>query len=94
MAQSAQEHKRDLTPWAAYVCSWTIVKRNACIAVLVGCVLSLINQYDAFADHAFTPKLAMRVGLNFAIPFSVSTISALVNRRSKETNGKTSVGMF
>ena len=94
MAQPAQEHKHDLATWTAYACSWTIVKRNACIAVLVGCVLSLINLYDAFAAHAFTSKLAMRVGLNFAIPFSVSTVSAVVNRRSKETKGKTSVGMF
>jgi hypothetical protein len=85
MAPSAQAYNRAVTTWVAYACSWSVVKRNAYIAVLVGCVLSLINQYDAFAAHGFTPKLAVRVGLNFAIPFSVATISALVNRRTQES---------
>jgi hypothetical protein len=32
----------------------------------------------------FTSKLALQLILNFMIPFTVSTVSALVNRRCQE----------
>ena len=67
--------------WIPYAFSRGVLRRNMLIAVFVGCALSISNQYDAFLSRQFTPKLAVKVLMNFIIPFAVSTVSAVLNRR-------------
>jgi Mg/Co/Ni transporter MgtE len=61
-----------------------VVKRSLLIALVVGCILSFANQYDAFARHEFTTRLGVKVFLNFIVPFTVATLSAIFNRRAGE----------
>lgn len=45
------------------------------IAVVVGSILSLINQYDALTAWDFTNKDVLRIFLNYLVPFCVASIS-------------------
>jgi hypothetical protein len=65
-----------------YSFSWRVMRRNLLIAGIVGCVLSVANQYDVIVRAPLTPSLGLKVLFNFLIPFLVSSISAAVNRRS------------
>jgi putative flippase GtrA len=84
MLSSPQIQQNTARGWVAYAFSGSLVKRNSLIALFVGCILSVINQYDALDRHVFTSKLALQLILNFMIPFTVLTVSALVNRGCQE----------
>ncbi len=45
------------------------------IAIVVGSILSIINQYDAIAAWEFSNKDLVRVFLNYLVPFCVASIS-------------------
>ena len=45
------------------------------IAIVVGSILSLINQYDALVAWDFTNKDVLRIFLNYLVPFCVASIS-------------------
>lgn len=68
--------------WPPYAFSAAVLRRNILIAFVVGTALSIFNQYEAFLTRQLTPRLAAKVLFNFVIPFMVSTVSAVVNRRS------------
>jgi hypothetical protein len=70
--------------WTPYAFSRPVLKRNLLIALFVGCALSLSNQYDALFSRQFTSRLAVKVFMNFIIPFAVSTVSAVLNRKVEE----------
>ena len=51
------------------------------VAAVVGTILFLINQADVVLSGNLTPVVALKVGLTYLVPFSVSTYSALqINR--------------
>lgn len=58
-----------------------VLRTNALIAVLVGVVLSAANQFELIRAGALTGRLLAKLGTNFAVPFIVSTLSAVLNRR-------------
>lgn len=66
-----------------YVLSPNVVRRNLLIAAIVGCALSVANQYEVIARAQFTSSLGVKVFFNFLIPFIVSSISAAVNRTKR-----------
>lgn len=47
------------------------------VAVIVGCVLSLINQGGRLISAPLEPDTILRVAANFAIPYVVSSIGYL-----------------
>ena len=47
------------------------------VALLVGTALFVINQLDVVAGGGLTGLVAAKVALTFAVPYSVSTYSAL-----------------
>jgi hypothetical protein len=55
------------------------LRRSILIASVVCVWLTLFNQYDRILAGAFDFVLAARIGLNFATPFSVSTVTAVLN---------------
>lgn len=69
------------TSWMPYAFSRPVLKRNLLITLFVGCALSLSNQYDVLLSRQFTSRLAVKVLMNFIIPFTVSTVSAVLNRK-------------
>ena len=66
----------------SYVLSPSVAKRSLAIAAVVGCLLSVTNQTDVFLRDGLTPRLALKILMNFFIPFAVSSVSALLNRNS------------
>ena len=56
-------------------------RRALPVALVVGVVLFAINQLDVVLSGGLTPVVLGKIGLTFAVPYSVSTYSALqVNR--------------
>jgi hypothetical protein len=80
MFPQSQARQPAAMSWLPYAFSRPVLRRNMLIALFVGCALSLSNQYDAFLSRQFTSKLAVKVLMNFIIPFAVSTVSAVLNR--------------
>lgn len=51
------------------------------VALLVGVILFAINQLDVVLRGQLTPLVVAKIILTFAVPYSVSTYSALqINR--------------
>lgn len=65
-----------------YAFSRRVITRNCCIALVVGCVLTTVNQFDVLFSEPFTLLLGMKIFANFLIPFVVSSTSAVVNHVS------------
>lgn len=62
--------------------SYGDVRRRAVrVALLVGVILFAINQLDVVLRGEVTPLVVAKIILTFAVPYSVSTYSALqINR--------------
>lgn len=78
--ETPSDRSKQLSSGILYVLSPGVVRRNLLIAAIVGCVLSVANQYDVIARGQFTSSLWLKMFLNFLIPFIVSSISAAVKR--------------
>ena len=63
-----------------YIFAGNVLRRNCLLALVVGCVLTATNQLDVLLGQPFTARLALKIVLNFVIPFVVSSTSAAVNR--------------
>jgi hypothetical protein len=58
-----------------------VVKRALRVALVVGTVLFVINQADIVLRGDLSTGVALKIGLTYLVPFSVSTYSALqINR--------------
>ena len=66
-----------------------VFRRALRVAALVGTALFLINQADVVLSGDLTPLVAGKIALTYAVPFSVSTYSALAANRlpTKEQAG-------
>jgi hypothetical protein len=56
------------------------LRRTVRIAVLVGCVLTAINESDVLAEGNATALTGVKIGLNFVVPFIVSNLGVLAGR--------------
>ena len=65
-----------------YVLSAPVVWRNLLIALIVGTLLSAVNQLDVLLREPMTPRLGLKLAFNFAVPFTVSSVSAALNRKT------------
>lgn len=61
------------------------LRRTALIALVVGCVLSAINQADVLVSGAATGRTAVKIALNFVVPFLVSNLGVLTATRTART---------
>jgi hypothetical protein len=52
------------------------------IAVVVGALLSVANQWDVLLRDPIGVGIGIKLFLNFLIPFTVASVSALLNRNS------------
>jgi hypothetical protein len=58
-----------------------VVRRAVRVALVVGTLLFIINQADIVLRGDLSSGVALKIGLTFLVPFSVSTYSALqINR--------------
>ena len=69
-----------LTPipaWLRVAADPTIVRRALATSAIVGTVLTLINQGDNILNAQLGSGDALRIGLTFAIPYAVATVSSV-----------------
>ena len=60
----------------------TLVRRCMLISLIVGTLLTLINHAGTLIDGNVSASLAWKVPLNYAVPYTVATVSALLNARA------------
>ncbi len=63
----------------------SVVRRAITVALIVGPILTLINQYDVIADRAFDLQFFLKLGLTFLVPYSVSTYSSVMATLAQAT---------
>ena len=62
-----------------------IVRRGAKVALVVGTVLTAINQGDVVASGEMTLGITLKILMTFCVPYCVSTyasVTALVQQRN------------
>jgi hypothetical protein len=57
------------------------LRRTVTIALVVGVVLTLINQLDVFVRGEATTATYLKSVLNFCVPFVVSNLGLLAGRK-------------
>jgi hypothetical protein len=57
--------------------------------MIVGPILTLINQYDAIASGSFGAKFFFKMGLTFLVPYSVSSYSSVMALRAAQRSHST-----
>ena len=58
------------------------LRKTVRIALVVGCVLTLINQGDVIARGDATSLTVVKICLNFVVPFVVSNLGVLAGDRT------------
>src|SRR5262245_32348550 len=54
-----------------------MLRRSGLIAIVVGTILTAINQGDVLLAGQWSPALAWKLPLTYAVPFIVATMGAL-----------------
>lgn len=69
-----------MTPnWRRFLRYWFLgetVRRALGVAMIVAPVLVVINHAEALASLTFTPRLLVKTGLTFLVPYAVSSYSS------------------
>lgn len=60
------------------------LRKTVRIAIIVGCVLTLINQLDVFLGGKATALTIVKTCLNFCVPFIVSNLGLLAGKRAEQ----------
>jgi hypothetical protein len=58
------------------------LRRTLAIAVVVGCVLTLINQGDVIFAGDATRRTVLKIVMNFVVPFVVSNLGVISGTRA------------
>jgi hypothetical protein len=61
------------------------LRRTLTIAAVVGCILSIINEGDVILHGHATGSTAVKIGLNFVVPFIVSNLGVLAGTTTART---------
>lgn len=62
-----------------------VLWRCSIIAVAVGTLLTLVNQFDVLAGGSIEPPLIAKVVANYLIPFAVSNLGAMSGSDAEAT---------
>lgn len=60
-----------------------VLRRNLLIALVVGSVLSTVNQMAFLLGGPITPGVLLKIAFNYLVPFTVASVSASLNRRER-----------
>ena len=61
------------------------LRRTLTIALVVGCILSIINEGDLILHGETSGGTAVKIGLNFVVPLVVSNLGVLAGTRTAQT---------
>ena len=74
--------ERPIAVAVRYCCRPHHLRRTLTIAVVVGVILTAINQLDVILGGEATAVTAVKAGMNFVVPFIVSNVGLLSGRSS------------
>ena len=66
-----------MNEWLKIALSPPVRKRAMKVALLVGCILALINYSDRVLAGTFELRDLIKIGMTFFVPYCVSTYSAV-----------------
>ena len=66
-----------------FLCRGPVLRRNLTIALIVGSILSIANQMDVILSGNFSGSVLLKILFNFLVPFTVASVSCVVNRPMK-----------
>ncbi len=75
--------------WISAASDRTILRRSVVTCLLVGVILTVINQGDRLLRGEFDAAMGWKIGLTFLVPFVVATISGAAVVRSREDSNRT-----
>jgi hypothetical protein len=85
---SASRHRWRVLHWLydlrRSACQPVVFRRCGNIALVVGTLLSAVNQGDAIVGGRFDSLLALRIFANYLIPFVVSNLGAMATLPPRE----------
>jgi hypothetical protein len=87
VATRSEERTRPPSGLAQFLALWfqrATVRRAVTVALIVGPILTLINQYDAIASGSFGTKFFFKITLTFLVPYSVSSYSSVMALRAAQ----------
>jgi hypothetical protein len=58
-----------------------VLRRNATIALIVGTVLSTVNQLEFLLAGELGPRVLLKIAFNYLVPFTVASVSSCLNRK-------------
>ncbi len=61
---------------------WPMLKRSIIAALVVGTILTLLNQGDVLLSGSWNNALYWKIPLTYGVPFMVATYGALSNSRT------------
>lgn len=64
-----------------------MLRRSVVISLVVGTILTAINQGDLLLRWHWTPSLWWKIPLTYAVPFVVATLGALSNAKASNEDG-------
>jgi hypothetical protein len=70
--------------WISAASDRTILRRSVVTCLIVGAILTVINQGDRLLRGEFDAAMAWKIGLTFFVPFVVATISGAAVIRSRD----------
>ncbi|MBX3418638.1 MAG: nitrate/nitrite transporter NrtS [Pirellulaceae bacterium] len=69
----------------------SVIKRSLCFSLVVGTILTAINQGDIVMSGKLEARHWFKIGLTYCVPFIVSTLSSVgALRQNESTSTKTS----
>jgi hypothetical protein len=75
--------------WITAASDRTLLRRSFVTCMIVGAILTVINQGDRLLGGEFDGAMAWKIGLTFLVPFVVATVSgAAVIRSRDDSNGR------
>lgn len=80
--RSANGNPGRVSEAVGYCCQPQHLRRTVRIALVVGLLLTAINQGDVIAGGEATPGTWLKCAMNFMVPFVVSNLGLLSGRRS------------
>jgi len=64
-----------------------LVRRSLIVALIVGTILTAINQGNIILNGDFPPSLYWKIPLTYAVPYCVATTGAILNARRVVRDG-------
>jgi hypothetical protein len=85
--QRSLKNEQDSPRLSQFLALWfqrATVRRAVTVAMIVGPILTLINQFDAIASSSFDAKFFFKMALTFLVPYSVSSYSSVMALRAAQ----------